>query len=98
MHIPLDIEDTITKARLQLRCYRTSTLVNFYLILIIDIAQSVITRNRVTTPHELILINILFVDKDRLLAVEFLWYHKQFLLVVVFFFLLTHKRHVLTPS
>ena len=60
VHVPLDIEDAVAVARLQFGSYRTDALVDLDLILVVDIAQGVIARDRVTTSWELILVDILF--------------------------------------
>ena len=51
-----------------------------------------------TAAHELILVDVLLIDEDRLLAVELLRYDKEVLLLRFLLFLLTHKGHIFAPA
>ena len=100
MHIPLDVENAVAVAGLELGGYRTGTLVYLNLILVVDIAQGIVARNGVTAAHELILLDVLFRDVDGLFAIELVGHHKQLLLGCLLFFLLVaaNKRDVLSPT
>ena len=89
MHVPLGIEDTVAKATLQLVGHRTGTLVNLYLMLVVNITQDVVTWNGVTAVLELILTDILLTNVDGLLAILLIRNGEEalrclFLLFVVF--------------
>ena len=56
VHVPLGIEDAVAVAGLQLRGNRTGTLVYLYLVLVVDVAQHVVTRNGVAACCELVLL------------------------------------------
>ena len=100
VHVPLGIQDTIAEAGLQFVGYRTGTLVNLYLVLVVDIAQNVVTRYRVATMLELILTDVLFTDVDRLFAVELLGYDEQLLLFAgsSLFLASSQEWHQLAPA
>jgi hypothetical protein len=76
MHVPLGIKNAVAKTALQLVGYWAGALVDFYLLLVVDISQNVITGNGVTTVLELILSDSFFTNEDGLLAIEFLGYGK----------------------
>ena len=78
VHIPFHVKDAVAEARLQFGGHRTVALVDLYLVLVVDIAQGVVTGDGVATRRELILTDGLLVDVDRFLAVELLGYDKQF--------------------
>ena len=98
MHVPLDVEDTVAETRLQLGGYRTVTLVDLYLVLLIDIAQCIVAWDGVAAIGELILVDVLLRDIDRLFAVECFWYDEEILLGHVFFLLLANEGYVFTPA
>ena len=98
MHVPLDIYYAVTITGFQFGCNRTCAFVNLYLILVINIPESVITWNRMTTARELIRINVLLRDVYRFLLVELLRNDEEILLRYVFFLLFAYERHELTPS
>ena len=100
VHVPLDVENAVAVAGLELGGYRTGTLVYLNLILIVDVAQGIVARNGVTAAHELILFDVLFRDVNGLFAVELVGHHKQLLLGRLLLFLLVaaNKRDVLAPT
>ena len=99
MHVPFDVEDTVAVARFQLCSHRTGTLVNLYLILVVDIAEGIVARDGVTAAHELILLDVVLRNEDRLLAVELLGYDEEILFRGTFFLLLlAYEGHVLAPA
>ena len=80
VHVPLDIENTVAVAGLELGSHRTGTFVNLYLILVVYVAKGIVAGNWVTAAHELILLDVLLRNEDWLFAVELVGYNKQFLL------------------
>ena len=98
MHIPLDVKDTVAEAGLELGSHRTIALVDLYLVLVVDIAQGIITRNRVTAAGELILVDVLLADIDGLLAIELLRHDEEILFGLLFLLLLSDEGHVLEPA
>ena len=98
MHIPLDVEDTVAEAGLELGSHRTIALVDLYLVLVVDIAQSIITRDGMTAAGELILVNVLLADIDGFLAIELLRHDEEILFGLLFFLFLSDEGHVLEPA
>ena len=99
MHIPLDIEYAVAIAGLELVCNRTGTLMYLNLIFVVDIAQRIVARDGVTAAHELVLLEVLLADVNRLFAIELVGHHKQLLLVRLLLFLLAaNEWHELTPT
>ena len=74
VHVPLDVEDTVAETGLQLGGYRTVSLVDLNLVLVVDVTKGIITWDGVTTPWEFILTDVFFRNVDGLLTVELLWY------------------------
>ena len=66
VHVPFGIEYAVAETGLQLVGHRTGTFVDFYLMLVIDIAQNIVAGNRVATVLELVLSDSVLADKDRL--------------------------------
>ena len=98
MHIPLDVKDTVTEAGLEFGSHRAIALVDLYLVLVVDIAQGIIARNGMTTIGELILIDVLFTDIDRFLAIKLLRHNEKLLFGLLFFLFLSDEGHVLEPA
>ena len=51
-----------------------------------------------TTARELILADVRLCDEDRFFAIELFWYHKEFLLGLIFLLLTTDEGHVFQPT
>ena len=64
MHVPLGIEDAVAETTLQLIGHRTGALVDFYLVLVVDISQDVVSGNGVTAVLELILSDSFLANVD----------------------------------
>lgn len=71
---------SVEKRGLFLVGHGTGSLVNLYLVLVVDIAQDVITRDGVAAVLELILANGILADEDWFLAVELLGHNEELLL------------------
>lgn len=79
----------------------TGSLVNLYLVLVVDIAQDVITRDGVAAVLELILANGILADEDWFLAVELLGHNEELLLGDIldrFLLVTTQEGYQLTPA
>ena len=98
VHVPLDVEDAVSVARLQFGGHRTGALVDLNLVLVVDIAEGVVAGDGVTAAWELVLLDILLGDEDGLLAVELLGHDEELLLGTLLLFLLADERHVFEPA
>ncbi len=74
MHVPFGIEDAVAETCLELVGYRTGTFVYLYVPFVVDIAEDVVTRDRVAAEWVDILADILLGDEDGFLLVEVLAY------------------------
>ena len=100
VHVPFGVENVVAEAGFQFCGHRAGTFVYFDLFLCIDESEYVVTGNRMTTVHELILSDVVVSDEDGLLAVELFRYDEQahLLLLVVLVFVRLDERHILAPS
>ena len=51
-HLPFCVEDSIAETRLQARCHRTVAHVDFNVLVVVDVAEDVVARNRMATVAE----------------------------------------------
>ena len=71
---------------------------DLYLVLVVDIAQSVIAGDGVTAAGKLILVDVLLADVDWLLAVELFRHDEELLFGCLLFLLLSDEGHILAPA
>ena len=84
VHVPFRIQDAVAVARLELVGDRTVALVNLNALFVVDKTKDVISRDGVAAMAEPVLTDIIVVDKDGLLAIEFLRNHKELLCGILF--------------
>ena len=71
------------------------------LLLVVDKSKNIIAWDGVATLHKLVLLNVVFIDIDRLFAVELVGHHKEIhflFLVLLLGFAGTEERHILAPA
>ena len=98
VHVPLGVKDAIAETGLKLGSHSTVAAVNFYAVLIVDISEDVVTRNRMTALREDKRGDVLLIYNHRLLLVEALSYYKEAALRIVFLVVVREERHKLSPA
>ena len=98
VHVPLGVKDAIAETGLKLGSHSTVATVNFYAVLVVDISEDVVTRNRMTALREDKRGDVLLIYNHRLLLVEALSYYEEAALRIVFLVVMREERHELSPA
>ena len=98
VHVPLGVEDAIAETGLQLGSHSAVATMYFYAVLVVDISEDVVTRNRMTALREDKRGDVLLIYNHRLLLVEALSYYEEAALRIVFLVVVREERNEFSPA